>query len=182
MSCIITPTFIYLHPPKTGGRTVSTILKRATNDYIESRGHVPLRTFNKNRDLSKLKIIATVRNPFDRMVSLWYIRARHKGIKFIQFIESVISGRDPWYATKPQSYWLTLGNQIPNIILIRFEELQRDLQATMLFLDLPLPNTIPHINKTDGRSKGYRKYYKRCGIQAVTELYSDDLKLFGYRF
>ena len=182
MSSIITDSFLYLHPPKTGGKTVASVLKRVSPpSHVESRGHVPLRSFSRTRRLPST-LIATVRNPFDRMVSLWFIRAKHRGMNFSQFVESIISGRDRWYAAKPQSYWLILKGSMPKMLLIRHERFEEDLRSTLGKLNLVTPAVIPRKNRTIGRAPGYRRYYSRCNVQAVSELYSSDLKLLGYRF
>ena len=184
MSTILTDTLIYVHPPKTGGVSVSSILKDSLvgGSYREVGGHPYLQGMSKKRDLSKYQIVATVRNPLDRMVSLWFIRGRHRGMKFSSFIASILSGTDRWYAAKPQTVWLKVNKKMPRVRLIRFEGFEQNLRNVMNELGLAPPKVIIHKNVTRGRSPNYKRYYRRCDVHAVADYYSEDLKLLGYRF
>jgi hypothetical protein len=103
-------------------------------------------------------------------------------MKFTEFIASILSGRDRWYAAKPQVAWLWVNRKMPKITLIRFENFERDLRSALSGLGLPIPSEIIHLNKTEGRAPNYRRYYKRCDMHAVADYYSKDLKSLGYRF
>lgn len=124
-----------------------------------------------------------VRNPFDRMVSLYHHYLGRKRIKrgFNRFCKTILKSRDfigpynykGFSQARPQNDWL-----VADIDFIgRVENLQDDLDIICKRLDLPLVK-VTYENRSS-RSH-VRSYYNDELIKIVGEIYADDFDIFGY--
>lgn len=184
MSCIISPSrnFIYIHIPKTGGTSFSTILQRQMHkDDVVVSGHLRLRDISRKRDISGRLCIATIRNPFDRIVSFW--TQRGKGLSFGEYVEMVTDGGEKWHYAVPQTSWLE-SNIIPAgaLIFLRYERFEHYVMYFLGAFGYKMPDSIPWLRRTKGREVDYRQYYTAKERRKVTNLYSKDLKILGYKF
>lgn len=137
-----------------------------------------------------------VRNPWDRVVSLYSWEARNKaalrpakrwwhrlGVPFDEFRETTRMFRDfvagDW-PTNDRFYLLDGGLCVD--FVIRYERLADDLAEVCRRLGLP-PVVLPHL-KSGLRQGGhsYAEYYDEASKAIVAERHRHDLRLFGYKF
>lgn len=125
---------------------------------------------------SDLFSFAFVRNPWDRMVSLWSY-STHQRTPFADFLA------DPAFiehkAMRPQtSYILGPGDRRLVSKVCRFETLERDFIEISKRWGSTLPP--PHMNRSDRGH--YREHYTPELVELVAERYRSDVDVFGYRF
>ena len=137
----------YLHIPKTAGRTSSTSLKSVYGGaeyYRKLPGrHEPLsycRELVGHENFNKLKLVTTIRNPYDHVVSLYFWIRRGITSKKIRDAQTE---RNPavlivydlsfpeyidWYCENWRSYrdWLFVDGAVPDIHFLRFEHLRSE--------------------------------------------------------
>lgn len=135
---------------------------------------------------------AFVRNPFDRLVSLFAHLRDHgrisEGLSFEAFVERVAAGVEPiglvnfvgLSQANPQVAWLRGQSDTIAIDFVgRYEELCRDFDA--LCTKLGVESQLRHMNRSH-RDPGYRSYYTRASRSLVERIYQEDLETFGYSF
>jgi len=143
---------------------------------------------------SKVKKIAFVRNPFDRLVSAYSNKIERNDIKFIkrnrlhkdmifsEFVEHVCSLKDYESDKHFRSQYTFLFNDQGQLILDylgRFETFENDIKMVFDQFDLPKVE-VPHWNKSNQTS--YIDYYTEELVQKVAQRYALDLQLFGYQY
>ena len=188
MACAVSedPAFIFTHIPKTGGTSLispysrsNEILRTRCKGFTVMRSHLYLRLLTL--DINNYFKFATVRNPYDRFVSLALTR---NGIKSVDhFAEEIQNRKVKWYQLKPQITWIWdfPDKRLLTNHLLRFENLQRDVDALMRRFKFPTFK-LQHFRRTR-RNKDYRPYYKKdATIEFVNEYYKHDLETFNYSF
>tara|TARA_Y100000589_G_C26878817_1_gene517132 strand:- start:183 stop:689 length:507 start_codon:yes stop_codon:yes gene_type:complete len=158
-----------------------------------------------NLNLDNYFKFCIVRNPFDRIVSLYFnfLCNRQGGTeilrysKFRRFYKSIFwkSNKDFnlfcqllyesefWKKEvhfRPQyEYLLNKNGQLSIDFIGRFENLENDFYRISKILDI---NTkLIHINQSK-RLKDYRKYFNKESIEIIKKLYKIDIETFGYSF
>lgn len=136
---------------------------------------------------------AVVRNPWDRIVSMYtFVQRKRLWIScgfpvepsFEEFCELAKRGQEDgprcFYPSIKQSEWLKSPFKITEIL--RFENLLGDFNDFLIKygLDHISPN-LPKLN--DSRRIGdYRQFYSEKTRQIVEDVYNDDIKAFNYTF
>lgn len=180
------PAFIFTHIPKTGGSSLFSFrssIPRKIEPYCKSltvmSGHQYLRNFSKREFFKKAFKFAIVRNPYDRYVSMWKVRADYVSID--EFTRMLIDREHAWYQIKPQTRWIaTRDGTILTDQVLRFENYEAEIQRVFKLLGLPRV-TLPHLRKTN-RDSDYRKYYTDRSRAFVESYYKEDLVNFNYMF
>jgi hypothetical protein len=158
-------------------------------------------------DAARLLKFAAVRNPFDSLVSL-YLKQRTKYQPLLLDPNSWVN-RSPAYArnmryasTHSFSAWLLkkcrkqllkrLLGIPPSMFIdytsgtdavIRYENLQPELNAVLKKAGLTVKTSLPMVNRTTEReSSDYRRWYSRATAAAVRLAFADDLRRYGYKF
>jgi hypothetical protein len=184
--------FIFIWIPKCAGtsfvRALQSVYPNFKIDYNKkeklsfgTHGHVKIDCIYKKQELINKRLLCISRNPYDRMVSLFfYLKKRklHNFNDFDKFCEFVCTNKIPEVGNfnvkglsqcNPQFEWV---KGIDNVEIFKFE----DLKA--LFDDFGLK--LIHLNKTD-RSK-YLDYFKnKRTIELVNSKYSKDFEYFNYK-
>lgn len=209
--------FIFIHIPKTGGSSIRSslekdynLIKNATkinlinlgyknlNEKFENynflihdfKDHLPFQLIQKT--INNKLTFTFIRNPFSRMVSLFYecisndLHLNNIGIdkncSFEDFVNRITE----------KSYWFTIpmidyiGKKNLNKIdfIGRFEDFENDI----LKLKKNIKISIKHHNynnhvKSVMKFSDYRPYYKNeLIIDKVKNYYEDDLQIFNYSF
>jgi len=137
---------------------------------------------------------AFVRNPWDRMVSLYhYFQKTEFRTKlpatFKAFIEAVVNVVHPrpgfrsalgYYQTNILLEWLRPGGVWLPKFIGKFETLQEDWDTLSIILGLPA-RPLPHRNRSSHTS--YRDYYVGGVAKAAVALhFAEEIDIFGYTF
>jgi hypothetical protein len=151
--------------------------------------------------------VAAVRNPFDTLVSL-YFKQRFKYRPLLANPNSWVN-RSPTYAKNMRyaqkhsfNEWVFRkcsrqlikrlfgfpGSMFVHYtqgmnVIMRYESVERDLAGVFRTVGIEPKLDIPVLNRTDERAdRNYRSYYSRAAALAVSLVFCDDLKTYGYKF
>jgi hypothetical protein len=206
--------FLFIHVPKTGGNSLQNILKIYSEDDIvilgkHQDGVERFEVMNKRYSVAKHSTIshyrsvidkrtfkglfkfATIRNPWDRMISFYFSPHRRKTEWDRDAFMKLISATPPLrhYISCPSlKKRILLMMQIPCTVealtrdidfLIRFEELESDFSEVCKKLDIPAKK-LPHRNAS--KRAHYSEYYDNELIDAVSERFSEEIEFGQYRF
>lgn len=176
---------IYIHIPKTGGSSVNRALQ-------ENQHHATLaqEALKVSPEIFKRYFKwATVRNPWDRFVSMYHFRKLHKNMKDDPFCTSNNDwtfeywlnyhhevGMEPKMAS--QLFWITIDDKIELDFVCRFETLNEDFNYVKKHIGFTLD--LPHHNKTP--HEPYPTYYTKKTIDLVARISSADIEAFKYTF
>jgi hypothetical protein len=137
-----------------------------------------------------------VRNPWDRVVSLYSWEARNRtelrpmkrwwhraGVPFDEFRETTKHFRrfvaGDWNSN--DRFYLQDGELCVDHV-IRYERLSSDLAELCQRLGIP-PIELPHLKSgLRGGGHGYSEYYDEAAKAIVAERHRHDIELFGYKF
>jgi hypothetical protein len=204
--------FLFIHVPKTGGNSIQSIFSAYSEDQIvgnpegdknrfELRSsderlnkHSTISTYEsvmKDNEYACLYKFATIRNPWDWIVSFYF--SPHRQVEqycreeFKKFIMTVPPIRYWIYnfnlfekVTRKLGFPMCVGSLDRDIdFLIRMEHLQADFDKVCNTLNLPR-HKLPHKNVSS--RKHYSKYYDNELIDIVAKRYSDEIKWGGYKF
>tara|TARA_R110000824_G_scaffold14726_12_gene62502 strand:+ start:2917 stop:3579 length:663 start_codon:yes stop_codon:yes gene_type:complete len=216
--------YVFLHNPKCAGSTVHSYLpnedwhsldaamsNRSYDTEQKNRAskygyhckphhytleqHHNMKIFNKESFLYAWKF-TFVRNPFDRLVSVYHYSQDTYGTKsnvafeeFIQKVKKAVEMKEyyKWLGpTQPNHicpqylYVYNKGNKLADYVG-RMENFDVDLQNIFEQLKLAPLSSINKVNMTPKRDK-YRKYYTDDTKRVVEKIYEKDLNLFNYEF
>lgn len=192
---------LFVHVQKTGGVTLTNLLKSQIDDVrsVEKR-HAPLpRILRKEPGLTDYWIFGFVRNPWDRMVSWWSMienwrdYAERSGIdtehrwnhfwrgasEYESFEQFVLQGTEEFpRLRKNQLDYLRTKRRRADFIG-RTETLAEDSRHALEHFGLGTDG-LGH----DNRSKrvGYRDYYDRRTRDQIAQVFATDIAEFGYEF
>ena len=185
---------IFVHIPKTGGVTISQCLFRNL-----SGGHAKICTYHMVFDQIEFNNyfkFTMVRNPWDRLVSaytflklggmdahdkLWADRYLSKYNNFTSFIKGWLT-RKNIYKKKhfvPQYNFVCSRNLKLLVDFVGyFESFEKDFEIIKKKLNIKCE--LEHLNKS--KRKNYLDYYDDETKNIVANVYSEDIKIFGYDF
>lgn len=151
---------------------------------------------------ASLFVFASVRNPFDSLVSL-YTKLTNQYVPLLDDPDAFIHRQpnmlaDIRYASDHSfSDWIVWkygelaagpGRHLYEPFIksadriMRFERLQEDFDEVVWHLGIAADSSIPVFNVTEGRVDDYRDLYNTRARQTVERAFEDDLTLFGYEF
>lgn len=198
---------LLIHIPKTGGSSVEIYFSEKYNIPLNSKSlfnilpnktmindkiitnsspqHMTYQTIIKNKDLlnikmDNLKIIAIVRNPYNRIIS---------DLFFFKLIEVNSSKEDVFNAIQKYLSRTDLDNHnicqylfisnlnkkiIPRIKILRTETLKEDMNK-LGYTDFS-KNANHNVNKVN-----YDNYLNNDSIRLINNYYDEDFKLLGYK-
>jgi sulfotransferase famil protein len=120
------------------------------------------------------------RNPWDRVLSLYYWRHSSEPRPTISdFLESNVP-----LALKRKGFELyTIDGQIAVDKVCRFENISEELEAIRKQVGIPEQLDLPHAKSQFRKDKRNYRDILDVGQQAkIAELFSDEIRLFGYEF
>lgn len=158
------------------------------------------KNINYNNLLNNFIKFSIIRNPYDRVVSLWRLndffppkRFQMKKIQiekekpFKDFVYDLYSGEynkrnfDKWHSEPYSTYILDDNDNNILDFTIRYENLKDDLKSFCKYLNIEYYDCYPHVAKSD-RKKDYRQYYDDDLKNKVYEIYKKDIDNFKYEF
>jgi len=167
----------FIHIRRTGGTSVRRTIQAHNRTDI-----VPLKE-KKHPSISEALayhghlgfVFTTVRNPYDRLVSLYHHQKRHRypGARkpFEKYVYEVADFNDH---AKPISEYL--DGEVD--FVLRYESLEKDYATVCEKIGCKHKKLARH-NKSPGK-KNYRTYYNEELRKFVYDKYSADFKRFGY--
>lgn len=207
--------FLFVHVPKTGGNSIQNILANYSEDTLTAndehqdgierfelrnstyklKKHSKLSRYKKLLDADlyqQLFKFATIRNPWDRIVSMYF--SPHRGTdrwnreEFIQLINNSATLQD--YVTLP-SFRDRLEKKLgmparPRPLdrdidhLIRFENLNNDFKKVCNKLSIPDNMDLPIRNRSS--RKHYSHYYDDELTDMVAKKFANEIEYGDYKF
>jgi Sulfotransferase family len=176
--------FVFIHVPKTAGTSIGQAIWSA-GQTVEwrPRYHAPAYTVLDGRE--DCFSCAFVRNPWDRMLSIW--RFSRPDIALRDYIrnlslEARSASERPYINVlgKSQSWFINdhAGKSLVSFIG-RFESLHQDFGAICSEIGIAVP-PLGHFNRTDHTN--YRDYYDAETREMIAKEYAEDIEAFGYSF
>ena len=191
---------LFIHIPKNGGNTVATATDFKYNTHLGK--HAQISEIELEHKLDEYYKFAVVRNPWDRVVSMYYYFKKFKAIGDVEFKSwllnnntthksiKVMSGKlifdknapghyDEPFQTKTQLSWLKDSNGVVAVDFIcRLEHLSHDMKNLGTIKNTNYP--IEWLNKT--KHPNYIKVHDQETIDFVSQYYKDDIDYFGFDF
>jgi hypothetical protein len=190
---------VFIHINKTGGTSVRSALGLPAEEDWRGRFRKHYR-YNEllkilpTNVLHEATIATIVRNPWDRLVSLFHYRkwlTKSKGLE--PAILAIYASFPHWFNylwekdqfrkpnIKPQISWLCddQGQECVDFIG-KFENLEQDTHRLSELLGIS-PLKFPHLIKST-RNPDYRSYYTPELREKVAHLYRADIERFDYHF
>lgn len=185
--------FIFIHIPRTGGTSIQFQL----TEWLKREKNIPrsISTTKKHRLAQDLKddwlemepfIFTFVRNPWDRMVSLycWYTQLtgneRWKHYTFDRWLKEGV-WKEKYSHTCTQ--WITRGDKNITNFTGRFENLEEDWSTVCEHLSISRVQKSKNLIHKHRTTHGpYPEYYGRKGKLIVEKHFQDDIRNFGYEF
>lgn len=188
--------FIYIHIPKTGGNSLSLYLKNYSSNKVIQRNsrvglgqgidiicekskidikHMPItyyRGLYPNLYSSYIKF-TIVRNPYDRLISLYFwLRSNRPYTKksFKEFLNKNI---------KSQLSFIMVDDKIEVDYICKFENLEEDLKYIFNKINIDTKDMVfPHLNAS--KHNYYMSYYDNELLSIINKKYENDFKVLGY--
>ena len=210
--------FIFLAIPRTGSTTMRKILddysdiksihKSEITDKFPFYNHISaleLKNIFEKRcwEWSNYKKFCVIRNPYDRVVSLYHHHLQMKAKRFKKtevignlvgqvknIVRPVVTFRDYVMGINPEKRLPTslksfIADESGNFLvedILMFEKLSKDLPSYLDNLGINITaEDIPHLNASRKRGE-YRDCYDEDTKQRVSALYAYEISRFGYRF
>lgn len=188
--CIVSRSnnYIFFHIPKCGGTSISEILPNKEKVKLIQHTHLDYIStkfaFEKNNELNffnNSKKFAIVRNPFDRVISLYcYIKQHtdhhlhnrlinHDFTQFCYFLRNV---GDDSITSCYQHLCYDNGFIDDSMKIFKLEEINNNIEEISDIIGEKI-NEIPHINKSDF-------FYKRTleSDLLIKDIYIEDFEIF----
>ncbi|MEE8234249.1 MAG: sulfotransferase family 2 domain-containing protein, partial [Gammaproteobacteria bacterium] len=213
-----------IHVPKNAGTSIRASLKKAYGpDWVDFEGidkalrkerhpayanHYPYwymqkmllkghRVIEPLQDCTKAMV---VRNPWERMVSLYFHRMKKlywavdgKPRNDLESIACAEKGFTSWLLNTPHpgDHILTRKSQVSwgkgisqEFVIdhvLRQENIAKDFENLCNLKGIP-HHTLGHILKGGGQSRDYRKHYSEVAIWHVDHYFKEDIERWGYEF
>lgn len=203
---------VFVHIPKTAGMSVERYFLEILGLDEEQRPQLLLRPNNdpalgpprlahlkaadyvgcghiSEIDFNRYFRFSVVRNPWDRLVSMYRYLGHAKKTDFSDFVFNRFYPklwREMSYFVRPQVDFIydSSGRLLVNEIL-RFESLEEGFAKIRERLGLPaseLPRVNTSYQRPGKKNPPYQTYYKAETRLWVSELYRSDIERFGYSF
>ena len=192
---------LFLHIPKTAGKTIQTYFFGSSTPapHLKSMDYL-----NKiHTQMPDYFVFSFVRNPWDRLVSLFVYIQNKPGPKnasenlfqtearkltLPQLIDNLSNIKDFFSQRKSDIHLMTIpqckylydnsGRSVTKFVG-RFETLQTDVYTVCDMINFPKKELL-HLNKTIHKS--YREYYTDEMRKKVANFYQEDIDKFKYTF
>jgi len=181
--------FIFIHITKTAGTSIGNAIGLPVKHHLTAREVIA--KIGKQKWNAAYKF-TFVRNPWDKVVSLYEYRRRKdktkitsRNIPFTEWVKLTLGPQsDPFYynnikSFQPQVEWLKDDEGVIAIDFIgKFESIRTDFEQIRQTIGTSAE--LPHLNATD--RSNYRDYYTDETSQIVADWYHEDIEAFGYTF
>lgn len=173
---------LFIHPNKCGGKSIEKALAgiKPTPGSADHRDLMDHRNYtNDSPKVDDYFKFMFCRNPWDRLVSIYFSREQHFGVDHGSFKEFVHWIKPFITPGKQQILYIMDRDWKPNIDFIgRFENYEEDWDKVCKKLGRDME--LPHLNKSE--HKPYWEYYDDETREIVARKYKDDIEYFNYKF
>lgn len=206
--------YVFLCLPRTGTTAIrEELCEHYAGEEILYK-HAPYHVFIKqaSEEEKKYRVIASVRNPMNRIVSLYFkYKTKHDGIdkkqikdygdkNFIQVslikLANSILNRRSNYVLKHNPSFAQFFQKIYSMpysdwhslyfdrydFLIRFENLQEDFEKAIRYLGLEPVRPLPVVNKTDKKLDSFENLYTEEVQKRAQKVFYQSMIKYGYKF
>ncbi|MGB5898937.1 MAG: hypothetical protein WBG66_12120 [Geitlerinemataceae cyanobacterium] len=159
---LLTPDFVYIHYPKTGGTFVTEVLQTIHNNA--NIGNI-INTTNEGTKHGKCwqippeyrnkPIVSTIRSPYERYVSVYEFG---------------------WWRRYPESFFAemeVMTNRYPHFPDISFAEYVEAVNSLCKFNTLETPNLDPHLS-IGQQTQNFIKYFFNQPVETIFEKFSQE--------
>lgn len=193
----------FLRIPKNASTSLYTFFgfsNTIRNEYLDANNSKYLNIFEPSHctlkeakcllgnGVAELPILAVIRNPYDRLVSMFFFAKKHDLGKIydisLDTFDNFADGfyrlsKDPdFFHAKSQCEYINEGG---NITVCSFENLKDDIAKFISDNNLSFDmSDFQKLNSTDHNN--YRSYYTDKSKDIVNSIWGDDLKRFSYSF
>lgn len=184
------PKVIFIHIQRTGGTTITQLLKQTCRNYkIAAEQHSNVQSLPTNffDAYNTYQIFTFVRNPWARLYSWfsllnkWNIeQGTDEKIAFEQFLMSDNMTMFPTFQFNQLDYITNSNGKIITNNIGRFEDFEKDVYRIFQSFGLKIKGDIPVINQSN--NKQYRAFYTKKSRDFVFEKCQKDIEYFGYEF
>jgi hypothetical protein len=202
---------LFIHINKSGGGIITNHMKQNGKTEITGRHRTLSQMLQIAKqleiDITKLKIFTVIRNPWERMLSmyLFYHPNNYNAPEFFSGNDEIDNDFNKWiswiyspefplirkhssinifrYCFNNQLNWITdnSGNINENVKIIRYENINKELYK--YFKDIMKIEYIDLETKIHPtKHSHYSSYYNEKSIQLVKKHYILDINKFGYTF
>lgn len=200
------PRFIFLALQKTGSSSVELALRpwrstpwtawlmfryryftdKPTGEVFKHVSAAVAKDLVGQRMWQQSFTFAFVRNPWDRMVSLYHYHRSLDGTPFqekagrMTFREWLLAGGTGSAKRSMTDFMLDRDGRHIVDFVGRFESLEEDFAHVARELDLDLQ--LPHVNRSRRDARSYREFYDDDTAALVGERHRRDIETFDYEF
>jgi hypothetical protein len=174
MVCMKVKDCVFIHIPKTAGSSITQWIKENTSyrEYFEYPVHAKLSNIKDSYEFS----FCVVRNPWDRVVSLWafWNEVKNTHVSFDTFVYNLNTYKfsEDFTFDQPQKEWIPDGVTH----LLKFETIVQDfVQIQDLF-----GSSVPLLNINASEHTEYHTYYTQETWDIVATIFKHDIEAFGY--
>lgn len=206
--------YVFLCLPRTG---TTAVRKELCENYEGEEilyKHAPYNVFlnQANDEEKKYKVLVTLRNPMDRIVSLYYkYKSNHDGINKKQIkdfgtknyfqiqlikLSNQILGNRSSYVTKYDPSFSEFFMKFYSMpysdwhslyfdhydYIMRFENLQNDFEKAISFLGMNLKRPLPVVNKTKKDTQTFDELYTKDVVNQAQKVFYHSMNKYGYSF
>jgi len=189
----------YIHIPRTAGTSISKWMQKAANgNEYTLLDHHPNAHFANVVLIPNNWVFTSVRNPWDRMVSLYEFVSALPSDEYPDYfsnLDKLTNGKPPtsfrawltlvpdlkvnnnywWNISTPQADWISTMK--PDLI-IKFENLMHEFEQIQTRFNCWEPLTFEKFSK----NMGYKDYYNTESKKLVGKIYEKDVDLWKYSF
>ena len=175
--------YIFIHIPRTGGTSIEYVLNNNKSIPIPtSELHWKYIDYINNfNNIEKYYIFSVIRNPWDRLLSIYNEPNNPFKIEdktFNDWISNFLDIGPRNILVNQYEYLIYMENSYINYIC-KFEKLEEDFNKVCDILKIK-NKKLPHINKTNHIH--YTDAYTDKTINIVKNLYFKDIEYFEYKF
>jgi len=193
----------FIHIPKNAGTSISRHIMKNYKYQISSKQHD---AYKKIPILWKDNVFVVIRNPFDRLVSLFehdkktFFKKRKNHSLINWSYQECLKGFNHWVQHHRNTRFFKTNNGVRrkfawgdqkqikffplsniNVTVIRFENLIDDLNNLFLKNKLKVFSNLPKDNVSVA-NKNYKDYYDNKSKTIVENIFKDELEFFNYSF
>lgn len=178
----------FVHINKTGGSSI----EKALGIPFQHRTAPEFRDLMGPRRFNRAFRFTFVRNPFEKVLSHYRFRVKtnqtglgDSPIPFSEWVKRAYAEEDPAYFDQPRMFWPQVdwlrdpGGPVLVEFVGRFENLAGDF--SLVSERLGIRADLPHLKKS-GNPAPIADSYDDEAREIITEVFSEDLSLFGYSF